>query len=108
MHILDGVGKAMVIAMMGRPPQRPSLQSGRAQPCQHELKGAAGAKRAVGKVAMEAAGDSKGAHEISNDERDGGRPADAGPEHERTARMEQQKTPRAEYPEIHRGARTAG
>ena len=50
MHILRRVGMAVVIAVVRRPPQRPSLRGGRADYRENKLYKAACAKRLMGKI----------------------------------------------------------
>src|SRR5215472_14209782 len=64
MQIFFLIGVPMVMPMMRRPPERTLLHCGAADPCQDELKPAARAVRAVGKVTMVSSRDSEHADHV--------------------------------------------
>src|SRR4051794_6643105 len=64
MKVRGGVGMAMVIAVMRRPPQRPALHAGRADQREHELHGARSLERLVREIAVIKPGQRKHAHGI--------------------------------------------
>src|SRR3546814_1322482 len=75
------VGVAVVVAMLGRPPQGAGLQRGLRDPRQHKLEHATGLVGLVREVAVIAGGDAEDAHEVQRHAQCERAPADRSEEH---------------------------
>ena len=89
MEIVLGVGMAVVMPVMRRPPERALLRRAAPEKGEAELEEAAGLVAAMGKVAVERAGDAELAGEEHEGAQGGSLPADAGPEHGQAGQMDQ-------------------
>ena len=90
-NIILAIGVSVVVAMMGRPPQRALLICHATHERQDKLKDAVCFIRAMREVAMVAGGDGKDTDTIECDTRGNGNPANTGPEEKQTARVQNDK-----------------
>jgi hypothetical protein len=80
-RIFIGVGEAMVVAVMGGPPERAALDGGVSEHRKDELPEAVGLKGLVGKIAVVETSDRKHAHQIEQGRHRNSDPAPAHPDH---------------------------
>ena len=92
MHVLRGVGIAVVCAVVHGPPDGPAMATGGHHHGQHELEGAAGLEGVVREVAVRAALKSKDTQEVADD---GGNQQLGGEGHEEHAQAGQVRNPDA-------------
>jgi len=78
MRVFIGIGEAVMVAVMGGPPERSALDGGIAENREDELPEAAGLIRLVGKIAVIETRDGEHAHEIEHQR---GRRRDPAPPH---------------------------
>jgi hypothetical protein len=88
MQVFGLVRIAVVVAVMGSPPQRTALGAGLRQECEHELKHAAGLVGAVGKVSVVDTGHREHADEVQRHAADGRRRGDTGPDGSESEQMD--------------------
>jgi len=79
MHIAVSIGVAMVIPMMGSPPERTTLARRAAQERSHELEPPRSLERAVGEVTMVKSRQSEDAREERDQSHSHGNPTDPPP-----------------------------
>jgi hypothetical protein len=88
-RIVLGIGIAMVVPMMGGPPQRPALHAGRADQREHQLHGTRGAEGTVREIAVVERGDREHAHRVEQGSHRHGDGRHADPDHAQAAQMQQ-------------------
>ena len=81
MQVLVGVGMLVMMAVMGRPPERALLRRAAAEEGEEELERAAGLVAAMGKITVKRAGDAELADEEHERAEAGGLHVDPGPDH---------------------------
>ena len=81
------IGKQVVMAVLGRPPQHALLRGGLRDPGQHELEDAARLVAAMRKVAMIATRHAEHAEPVEADAQQGGLPGHAAPDRAETGEM---------------------
>ena len=79
--VFGHIGVAVVVTVMGSPPQRATLDRAVADAGEHELEEATGAVGAVRQVAVVKTGDGEHAHGVERHRHPHGGPAPADPDH---------------------------
>src|SRR5262245_41200001 len=88
-NVALGVGKQVMMAVLGGPPQHALLRRALRQQGKNELEGAAGREGAMREVAMIAGPDSEDAQPIEHEANGNRLPSDAGPDRRRAGEMHQ-------------------
>src|SRR5262245_25208401 len=89
MNVALGVGKQVMMAVLGGPPQHALLRGALRQQGKNELEGAAGREGAMREVAMIAGPDGEDAQPIEHEANGNRLPSDAGPDRRRAGEMHQ-------------------
>src|SRR5262245_32145903 len=89
MNVALGVGKQVMMAVLGGPPQHALLRGALRQQGENELEGAAGREGAMREVAMIAGTDGEDAQPIEHKANGNRLPSDAGPDRRRAGEMHQ-------------------